>query len=134
MRLAPGDGRIDGRVATGRVLIDGTRSGEVSDEVLRHRRHLAADGVVVPVIAVSRQEGRVAGTPDVITRGVVVDERTQTLLEQLPQLLAEVVAGASPDERSTQGLLAERVRIELERVFRKQVGRRPFVLPVITEI
>ena len=134
IRLAPGDGRIEGRVATGRMLIDGTRSGEVSDEVLRHRRHLAADGVVVPVIAVSRQEGRVAGTPDVITRGVVVDERTQTLLEQLPQLLAEVVAGASPDERSTQGLLAERVRIELERVFRKQVGRRPFVLPVITEI
>ena len=134
IRLAPGAGRIEGRVATGRVLIDGTRSGEVSDEVLRHRRHLAADGVVVPVIAVSRQEGRVAGTPDVITRGVVVDERTRTVLEQLPRLLAEVVAGATPDERSNQGLLAERVRIALERVFRKQVGRQPFVLPVITEI
>jgi mRNA degradation ribonuclease J1/J2 len=63
-----------------------------------------------------------------------VDERTHALLEQLPQLLAEVIAGASPDERSTQGLLAERVRIELERVFRKQVDRRPLVLPVITEI
>ena len=134
IRLAPGAGRIAGRVATGRVLLDGTRSGEVSDEVLRHRRYLATDGVVVPVIAVSRQEGRVAGTPDVITRGVVVDERTQALLEQLPRLLAEVVAGASPDERSNQGLLAERVRIALERVFRKQAGRRPLVLPVITEI
>ena len=134
IRLAPGDGRIEGRVATGRVLIDRTRSGEVSDDVLRDRRYLAADGVVVPVIAVNRQAGRVAGTPDVITRGVVVDERTQALLEQLPQLLAEVIAGASPDERSTQGLLAERVRIELERVFRKQVNRRPLVLPVITEI
>ena len=88
----------------------------------------------MPVIAVRRQDGRVTGTPDVIIRGVVLDERTQTLLEQLPQLLAEVVAGGSPDERSTRGLLAERVRIELERVFRKQVGRRPFVLPVITEI
>ena len=116
------------------MLIDRTRSGEVSDDVLRDRRYLAADGVVVPVIALNRQAGHVAGTPDVITRGVVVDERTQTLLEQLPQLLAEVIAGASPDERSTQGLLAERVRIELERVFRKQVNRRPLVLPVITEI
>ena len=134
IRLAPGDGRIDGRVATGRVLLDRTRSGEVSDEVLGHRRRLAADGVVVPVIGVSRAEGCVAGTPDVITRGVVVDERTQTLLTQLPQLLAELVAEASPDERSTEGLLTERVRLELERLFRKQVGRRPLVLPVITEI
>ena len=134
IRLAPGAGRIEGRVATGRVLIDVTRSGEVSDEVLGHRRHLAADGVVVPVIAVSRQEGRVAGTPDVITRGVVVDERTQTVLEQLPRLLAEVVAGASPDERLHQGLLVELVRLESERVFRKQAGRRPLVLPAITEV
>ena len=134
IRLAPGDGRIEGRVATGRVLIDGTRSGQVCDDVLRHRRRLAANGVVVPVIAVNRQEGRVAAPVDVITRGVVVDEETQALLEQLPLLLAEVIAGAGPDERSTEGLLAERVRLELERVFRKQVGRRPLVLPAITEI
>jgi ribonuclease J len=134
IRLAPGDGRIEGRVATGRVLIDGTRSGEIRDDVLRHRRRLAANGVVVPVIAVNRQEGRVARTPEVLTRGVVVDEPTQTLLDQLPLLLAEVIAGAEPDERFTAGLLTERVRIELERVFRKKVGRRPLVLPVITEI
>ena len=134
IRLAPGAGRIEGRVATGRVLIDGTRSGEVGDEVLRHRRHLAADGVVVPVIVVSRQDGRVEGTPDVITRGVVVDERTDTLLEELPGLLAAVMDRAGPEERSDQGLLTERVRIELQRLFRKRVGRRPLVLPVIMEI
>ena len=134
IRLAPGAGRIAGRVAAGRVLIDGTRSGEVGDEVLRHRRHLAADGVIVPVIVVSRQEGRVEGTPDVITRGVVVDERTDTLLEALPSLLVAVMDRASPEERSDQDLLTERVRIELQRLFRKRVGRRPLVLPVIMEI
>ncbi|HJN44557.1 MAG TPA: ribonuclease J [Vicinamibacterales bacterium] len=134
IRLAPGEGRIDGRVATGRALIDGTRSGEVGDEVLRHRRHLAGDGVVVPVIAINRQEGHVEGTPDVITRGVVVDEQTDTLLETLPELLVAVIDGAGPDERSDQALLTERVRIELQRLFRKRVGRRPLVLPVIMEI
>ena len=134
IRLAPGGGRIEGRVAVGRTLIDGTRVGEVSDDVLRHRRHLGSDGVVVPVIAVSRQRGCVEGTADVITRGVIVDEPTATLLEQLPQLLAEAIAEASPDERADQGLLAERVRIESQRLFRKQVGRRPLVLPVIMEI
>ncbi len=134
IRLAPGVGRIAGRVAAGRVLIDGTRSGEVGDEVLRHRQHLAADGVIVPVVVVSRQEGRVEGIPDVITRGVVVDERTDTLLESLPSLLVAMMDRASPEERSDQGLLTERVRVELQRLFRKRVGRRPLVLPVIMEI
>ena len=134
IRLSPGDGRIEDRVAIGRVLIDGTRSGEVGDQVLRHRRHLAADGVVVPVIVVRHQEGRVEGTPDVITRGVIVDERTKALLHTVPELLVQLINGASSDERCDQGLLTERVRIELQRLFRKQLGRRPLVLPVIMEI
>jgi len=134
IHLAPGEGRIDGRVAIGRALIDGTRSGEVADEVLRDRRHLAGDGLVVTVIALNRQAGCVEGVPEVITRGVVMDAATDSLLERVPALLAEVIGGATPDERSDQGLLTERVRVELQRLFRKQVGRRPLVLPVIMEI
>ena len=134
IRLAPGAGHIAGRVATGRILIDGTRSGEVGDEVLRHRRHLAADGVVVPVIAVNRQEGRVEGTPDVVTRGVVLDDRTSVVLDTVPEWLTGVIGEASPEERSDHDLLTERVRIELQRLFRKQAGRRPLVLPVIMEV
>ena len=68
IRLAPGTGGLDGRLPTGRVLIDGTRSGVVEEEVLRQRRRLATDGVVVPVITLNRQEGRVEGTPEVMTR------------------------------------------------------------------
>lgn len=134
VRLAPGPGRIAGRAPAGRVLIDGTRSGEVGGEILRHRRHLAADGVVVPVIAVNRQEGRVEGTPDVVTRGVVLDDRTSVVLEAVPAWLTEVIGRASPEERSDRGLLAERVRIEMQRLFRKRAGRRPLVLPVIMEV
>ena len=134
IHLAPGEGRIAGRVGAGRLLIDGTRSGEVGSEVLRHRRHLAADGVVVPVIAVDRQEGRMEGTPDVVTRGVVLDDRTSVVLDTVPAWLTEVIGEASPEERSDRDLLAERVRIELQRLFRKQAGRRPLVLPVIMEV
>lgn len=134
IRLAPGEGRIAGRAAAGRVLIDGARSGEVGGEVLRHRRHLAADGVVVPVIAVNRQEGRIEGAPDVVTRGVVLDDRTSVVLDAVPEWLAEVIGQASPEERSDRDLLAERVRVELQRRFRKRAGRRPLVLPVIMEV
>ena len=133
IRLAPGDGRIERRVATGRVLIDQGRTGEVSDGVLRHRRHLATGGVVVPVIALRGAEGGLTGLPTVATRGIVMDEQTEMLLAQLPQLLADVIATASPDDRTDKGALAERVRVESQRLFRTRVGRRPLVLPVIME-
>ena len=134
IRLAPGPGRIAGRTAAGRVLIDGARAGEVDGEVLRQRRRLAADGVVVPVIAVGRQDGRVEGAPEVVTRGVALDDRTRVVLDAVPERLAEVVGRAGPEERSDRDLLAERVRIDMQRLFRKRAGRRPLVLPVIMEV
>ena len=67
--------RIADKAPTGRVLIDSTRVGEVGDEVLRDRRHVAGDGLVVAVVAISRQTGALVGEPEVIARGFVVDER-----------------------------------------------------------
>jgi ribonuclease J len=66
--------RIADKAPTGRVLIDVTRMGEVGDEVLRDRRHLAADGLVVAVVAISRQTGALVGEPELVARGYVVDE------------------------------------------------------------
>ena len=127
-------GRIAGKVPAGRILIDGTRSGEVGDEVLRDRRHLAGDGLVVPVVAIGRQSGTVEETPDVITRGFVVDARTEGLLKEIPSLLASTIEGASVEERTDPGLIKERIRVDLQRFFRKRSGLRPLVLPVIMEI
>ena len=132
IRLAPEPGRIEGKVAVGRTLMDGTRSGEVVDEVLRERHHMAADGLVVPVITVNRRMGRVEGVPDVMTRGLVLDPRTNALIETMPALVSEVIGQGNTDEQSDH--MADRVRHELQRVFRKQAGRRPLVLPVIREI
>jgi ribonuclease J len=127
-------GGVRDKVPAGRILIDGTRSGEVGDEVLRDRRHLAGDGLVVPVIAIGRQSGTLEETPDVITRGFVVDARTEALLREIPGLLATAVETASVEERTDPGLIKERVRVELQRFFRKRSGLRPLVLPVIMEI
>ena len=72
--------RIADKAPTGRVLIDGTRTGEVADEVLRDRRHLAGDGLVVAVVAISRATGTLAGRPEVVARGFVVSEGRQLAL------------------------------------------------------
>jgi ribonuclease J len=125
--------RVVGKAPVGRVLIDDTRTGEVGDEVLRDRRHLAEDGLVVPVVAINKQTGALEGVPDIITRGFVMED-SQALLADGARLLAEVVEQASVEERTDQGLIKEKLRVELRRFFRKRSGRRPFVLPVIMEI
>src|SRR3954469_19993048 len=78
---------IGERVPTGRVFIDGSRTGEIADEVIRDRKHLAADGLVVPVVAINRITGRVEGVPDVITRGFVRDE---ALMREAPDHVIEI--------------------------------------------
>ena len=125
--------RVAGKAPVGRILIDGTRSGEVGDEVLRDRRHLAEDGLVVPVVAINKQTGMLEGEPDIITRGFVMED-SEALLADGVRLLSEVIAQASLEERTDQGIIKEKLRVELRRFLRKRSGRRPFVLPVIMEI
>jgi ribonuclease J len=127
-------GRIaDEKVPAGRTLIDGTRSGEVGDEVLRDRRHLAGDGVVVPVVSIAGQSGTLEET-DVMTRGFVVNARTEALLKEVPSRVAATIEAASPEERTDPGLIKEKIRVDLQRFFRKRSGLRPLVLPVVMEI
>ena len=134
VRFDDGGGRVAGKVPAGRTLIDGTRTGEVGDEVLRDRRHLAGDGLIVPVVAIGKQSGVLEETPDVITRGFVVDARTEALLREIPGILASTIEASSVEERTDPGLIKERIRVELQRFFRKRSGLRPLVLPVIMEI
>jgi ribonuclease J len=126
-------GRIADKVPAGRTLIDGTRSGEVGDEILRDRRHLAGDGLVVPVLAIDQQTGNLVETPDVITRGFVLDARTEALLKEIPSLLAATLEGAGVEERTDPGLIKEKLRVDLQRFFRKRSGLRPLVVPVVME-
>jgi ribonuclease J len=134
VRFDDNGGAVAEKVPAGRILIDGTRSGEVGDEVLRDRRHLAGDGLVVPVVAIGRQSGTLEETPDVITRGFVLDARTEALLKEIPGLLTATLDGASIEERTDPGLIKEKIRVDLQRFFRKRSGLRPLVLPVVMEI
>jgi ribonuclease J len=134
IRFDDAGGGIADRLPAGRILIDGTRTGEVGDEVLRDRRHLAGDGLVVAVVAIGRQSGTLEETPYVVTKGFVLDARTEGLLKEIPSLLATTLETASVEERTDPGLIKERIRVDVQRFFRKRSRLRPLVLPVIMEI
>jgi len=126
---------LAGKVPAGRVLIDATRSGEVADEVLRDRRHLAGDGLVVAVVAINRQTGALVGDPELVARGFVVGEgEADSLFKDAAGVIAECIDASGVEERGDQGLMTEKLRGELRRFFKKRSGRRPLVLPVLMEI
>ena len=119
---------------TGRILIDRTRAGEIADDVLRDRRHLAGDGVVVLVAAIDRQAGGLIGEPALATRGFVTSPSEETLRREILAIVEDIVGSASSRERADLGPLEEDIRVELQRFLRRRSGRRPLVLPVLMEI
>ncbi len=127
-------GRVVDSVTTGRVLIDGAGSGAVDGEMIRDRRQLAADGLVVPVVVMNRQSGAREGLPELVARGFVPGTTAGDVLGETAKFLAEVIDACSPGERSDEGLLKERIRGEVRRFLKRRTGRRPMVLPVVMEI
>jgi ribonuclease J len=127
-------GWIADKVPAGRVLIDGTAVTGLGDEVLRDRRHLAEDGLIVPVLAINKQTGAIEGVPDVITRGIVVAQGAESPIREASRLISELIESASLEERTDYGMMRDKISLELRRFFRKRVGQRPLVLPVIMEI
>jgi ribonuclease J len=127
--------RIADKAPAGRVLIDVTRIGEVGDEVLRDRRHLAADGIVIAVVAIGRQNGQLIGEPELVARGFVFGEEAEaSMFKDAAGAIAECIESSSLEERTDQGLMTEKLRGALRRFFKKRSGRRPLVLPVLMEI
>jgi ribonuclease J len=126
--------RVVDTVATGRVLIDGTRTGEVDGVMIRDRRQLAADGLVVSVVVINRQTGLLEGVPELVARGFVPEAEAGDVLSDGGAFIANVIAECSAAERTDEGLLKERIRGELRRFLKRRTGRRPMVMPVVMEI
>jgi ribonuclease J len=131
--LSPSGARKEERIAAGRVLLDRSGEGGLEDVVVRDRRHLSAEGVVVPVIVLDKQTGRVESAPEIVTSGFT-GESGAHLLEEAGRLLVEAVESRPPEERFDPALTRERVRAELRRFFRKRAQRRPMVIPVVMEV
>ena len=129
--LRDGEVTLEGRVEVGKVFVDGKGIGDVEDVVLRDRRHLSEDGMVVPIMVVKEQTGEIISGPDIITKGVFFEERGGEVLERAKERLLEMWREITETGRSDETELEEEVRRVLKRFFKKEMGRRPVIIPVI---
>ena len=123
---------LEDRVAHGKVFID-SEAEEVPDVVVRDRQHLAEDGFVIVVVAID-SDAKLIRDPEIITRGLVHVDASQDVLEEVRTLLVGMFAESPRDELRDSDLLQEKLRGMLKRYFRKSMGRRPMILPVIWEM
>lgn len=133
IELSEDSARIVGRVEVGRVFIDIGGYGEVEESILRDRKHLSADGIVVVVMAIEKGSGTLQGSPEIIIRGML-DLDPHGFLRDAADLCATVVSGAPVEERQDWAAVKEKLRREVRRFFHKRFMKRPMIIPVIMEV
>ncbi len=123
------------KIQVGRTLIDDSRSGRINDLVIRDRKHLAYDGVVLPIVAINKSSGEMESAPEVVQRGLAVnDEGGNEFLHKARVIVAETISNSSHEERVDWALIKEKIRLDLKRYIQKETGRRPMIIPVVLEI
>jgi ribonuclease J len=125
--------RKAGRVNVGRVCIDsGSRTDVVEDLIIKDRRHLSEDGIVLPIIAINKLSGRVESSPEIVTRGFAPGE--DGFVDGARQLVMQTLEQSSAEEKADYGVIKEKIRADLKRYISKQTQKRPLIMPVILEI
>ncbi len=121
-------------VTAGRVCVDSGSLEEIEEAVIRDRRHLAEDGVVIPIIAIDKHTGRIEGQPEIVTRGLVPSDNGQELTSRAREVVLRTIENSNPDERGDWTVIKEKIRGDLRRHLNRETSKRPLVLPVILEI
>lgn len=130
------DGKIgfSGKVPSGNVLIDGIGVGDVGNIVLRDRKLLSQDGILIVVVTLTRQDKKIAAGPEIISRGFVYVRESEKLMDDSTKLVREIVERNIAKETFEWSSLKQDIRDELNRYLFEKTKRRPMILPIIMEI
>ncbi|WP_218669717.1 ribonuclease J [Ferroacidibacillus organovorans] len=132
--IQDGTPRVSGKVTAGAILIDGLGVGDVGNIVLRDRKLLSQDGILVVVLTMSKQTGQLLSGPDIISRGFVYVRESEELLDEANRVVAATLQRLMTDRVSDWSGLKMGVRDALTRFLYEQTRRRPMVLPIIMEV
>ncbi|MGO4183701.1 ribonuclease J [Paenibacillus sp. MCAF9] len=123
------------KVTAGNTLIDGLGIGDIGNIVLRDRKHLAEDGILVVVVTLSRIEGSVLSGPDIISRGFVYVRESEALLGEVGRLVMKTIADLQENGNDGKwSILKHRIKESTSKLLYAKTKRRPMVLPIIIEV
>jgi ribonuclease J len=127
--------RRAGKVTVGHVCIDsGSVDDVVQEMVIRDRRLLSEDGIVLPIIAINRSTGKLESPPEIVMRGFQAGEDGPAFLEAARQLVIKTLEGSNHEEKTDWGVMKDKIRADLKRHIVKQTSKRPLIMPVILEV
>ncbi len=128
------DMKITGSVPAGRVLVDGLGVGDVGAIVLRDRKHLAEDGLIIAVATIDSVSGQILAGPDVVSRGFVYVRESEELMNDAQKVLYDALQGCIDSHTREWGTMKTRMKDALSEFIYQKTKRRPMILPVITEV
>ena len=126
--------KFTGTVPSGMVMVDGLGIGDVGSVVLRDRKHLAEDGVMIIVATMERETGRVLAGPDIVSRGFVYVRESEELLDEAKQLMNGVMDDLHDRNVREWGNIKSAMRDALSEFIYQRTKRSPMILPIIMEV
>ncbi len=133
LELNPQSGKVNGKVSSGNVYVDGLSVGDIGSVVLRNRRMLSRDGIVVVIIAVNKQTGKLVGRPDIVSRGFVDTRDSKDMIDESRDLIARIL-DHSGDRPAEWSFINTKVRDTLNKFYYEQTKRRPMILPFMVKV
>jgi len=125
---------IAGKVASGRILVDGLGVGDVGNIVLRDRKQLSQDGILIVVVALSRSTGAILAGPDIVTRGFVYVRESETMLDEAREKIKQTMQRCLENGTVEWAVLKNQIKDTLGKHLYEKTKRRPMILPIIQEI
>lgn len=122
------------QIPTGGVLVDGLGIGDVGNVVLRDRKHLSQDGLIIVVMAIDRDQGVLVSGPDIISRGFIYVRENEDIIESTREVVRSILLSSGKLEGEEWPALKNRIKDELHRYIYEKIKRNPMILPIIVEI
>ena len=123
-----------GKTYGGNVMVDGSGVGDIGEAVLRDRRHLGNDGIMMVVVTIDTEEARVVAGPDVISRGVFYLPDSEPTIAEFKKKLTSILDNCSADGIRDVGIVKEHVRQGLSKAVFEKTKRKPIIIPVVMEV
>jgi len=133
LELSQETGKITGKVSSGNVYVDGLSGGGIGSVVLRDRRMLSRDGIVMVIIAINRQTGKLIGRPDIVSRGFIDPKESKNMIDESRDLVARTLDHGR-DRPADWGFISTKVKDVLKKFYYEQTKRRPMILPFMVKV